>query len=679
MSIIVGLFGYSLAAIIYLLFSLLLLTTKQSGFQRQALSLAVFFTFIWAVLGAAQMRFSFSLGYFYSLESLRNGLWMLLLYATIAPRFSFGNLLQGSWRRKGVLLGLLVIALLQLLAAIFHVPLNQFWLISQLSQAVVGLWLIEQLYRRIDVTARPTIKPMCLGLGSMFAFDFSLYANALITSGISFDFWVLRGLVAILAAPLVLLSARRVKRWSTKIYVSRDVIYHSTLLLVAGAYLLMMALVGYYLRYEGGDWGSIAQNGFFALSVLVLVSLFLSEKLRKQLKVQITKHFFANKYEYREEWMKFAAVLEDDGISPYAIALKAINQPFDCHFASLAIVENGRFIVKASYNLREDDSQILACLEHLGMAAIEHQWIVDIAELKADPSVVPFKVSTLDLQQITKFAYVIPTSTAAGFKGAILLSPPTSIHSVNWEDRDLMRAISRQLAVYLNLHRSNLALAESQQFDTFNRMSAYLVHDLKNVLAQLQLLSKNAIKHKHNPEFIDDAFDTVDSAASRLRKVVAHLSNKQRIDTVVAPFNLLRALQQVLKVKVSNLPAPELDYQIGSDFELVGDQERFINVLSHLVQNAQDASDESGQVLLRASLQAQTCLVEVEDKGVGMSVDFIDNRLFKPFDTTKGNAGMGVGAYDAKRFVEELGGHIQVISKQGEGSLFKLFLPIHKI
>ncbi|MGY5450718.1 XrtA/PEP-CTERM system histidine kinase PrsK [Agarivorans sp. MS3-6] len=679
MSIIVGLLGYSLAALCYLVFSLLLLTTKQSGFQRLALSLAVFFTVLWAGLAAAQMRFSLPLGYLYFFETLRNGLWFLLLYSTIAPRFSLGNVFTGSAQRKGILIALIFVALCQLLSASFKLGLNQLWLITQLSQAVIGLWLIEQLYRRIDVSARATIKPMCLGLGGMFAFDFALYANALITSGISFDFWSLRGPVAILAAPLVLLSARRVKRWSTKIYISRDVIYHSTLLVVAGGYLLVMALVGYYIRYAGGDWGNIAQNGFFALSVLILVSLFLSERLRKKLKVQITKHFFANKYEYREEWMKFAAVLEEDGISPYAIALKAINQPFDCRYASLAIVENGRFTVKASYNLRDDDPQAILCLECLAAHAIEHQWIVDIEELKKDLSVVPFKVSLDDLSRIEKFNYVIPASTSAGFKGVILLSAPTAIHSVNWEDRDLMRAISRQLAVFLNLHRSNLALAESQQFDTFNRMSAYLVHDLKNVLAQLQLMSKNAVKHKHNPEFIDDAFETVDSAAARLTKVVAHLSKKQRIDTVVAPFGLKSALQQVVASRSLNVPIPKLIYSAEPDFELVGDQERFVNVLSHLVQNAQDASDNEGEIIVRAYCQSQECIVEVEDHGEGMSVEFIDTRLFKPFDTTKGNAGMGVGAYDAKRFVEELGGHIQVTSSLGEGSLFKLYLPIHKI
>ncbi|WP_427978986.1 XrtA/PEP-CTERM system histidine kinase PrsK [Agarivorans sp.] len=676
---IVGFLGYSASAAVYLLFSLLLLTTKQSGFQRQALSLAVFFTLLWALAAALQIWFALPLVFLYAVETLRNGLWFLLLYATIVPQFEFSQLLDGPWRKKGTLLGLLIIAFLQLGAGFSGFSLNLFWLVSQLAQAVIGLWLIEQLYRRIEPSARDTIKPMCLGLGAVFAFDFSLYANALITSGISFDFWSLRGFVAIVAAPLVLLSARRVKRWSTKIYVSRDVIYHSTLLLVAGAYLLVMSLVGYYIRYAGGDWGSMAQSGFFALSVLILVSLFLSERLRKRLKVQITKHFFANKYEYREEWMKFAAVLENQQGSPYSIALKAINQPFDCQFACLAVAENGRMVVKNTYNIRDDDPQALLCLELFGQQAIEHQWIVDIEELKQDSSALPFKVHTNSLNNINKFSYVIPMSTDAGFKGLILLSAPTAIHSVNWEDRDLMRAISRQLAVFLNLHRSNLALAESQQFDTFNRMSAYLVHDLKNVLAQLQLLSKNAIKHKHNPEFIEDAFETVDSAVNRLSKVVGHLSKKQRIDTVVAPFSLKPALQQVIKSRSIGLPTPQLEYHLDDGFELVCDQERFINVLSHLVQNAQDASEDNGSVILRASLFEQQCLIEIEDHGEGMSIEFIDTRLFKPFDTTKGNAGMGVGAYDAKRFVEELGGHIHVQSKLGEGSLFKLYLPIHKI
>jgi putative PEP-CTERM system histidine kinase len=224
-----------------------------------------------------------------------------------------------------------------------------------------------------------------------------------------------------------------------------------------------------------------------------------------------------------------------------------------------------------------------------------------------------------------------------------------------------------------------LALAESQQFDTFNRMSAYLVHDLKNVLAQLQLMSKNAVKHKHNPEFIDDAFETVDSAANRLAKVVAHLSKKQRVDTVVAPFGLKAALEQVEQSRSISKPVPQLEFTLSDDFELVGDQERFINVVSHLVQNAQDATSEHGLISIRAGKQSNECLIEIQDNGEGMSVEFIDTRLFKPFDTTKGNAGMGVGAYDAKRFVEELGGHIQVTSNVGEGSLFKLYLPIHKI
>ncbi|WP_199450465.1 hypothetical protein, partial [Vibrio harveyi] len=126
--------------------------------------------------------------------------------------------------------------------------------------------------------------------------------------------------------------------------------------------------------------------------------------------------------------------------------------------------------------------------------------------------------------------YVVPLTCATGVKGVYLLSRPTSTDKLNWEDRDLMRAISMQLSVYLNVYHTNQKLAESRQFDTFNRMSAFLVHDLKNVLAQLQLINKNAIKHKHNPEFIDDAFETVDSAVNRLNKVLDQLNNK-RVDS----------------------------------------------------------------------------------------------------------------------------------------------------
>ena len=59
-----------------------------------------------------------------------------------------------------------------------------------------------------------------------------------------------------------------------------------------------------------------------------------------------------------------------------------------------------------------------------------------------------------------------------------------------------------------------------------------------------------------------------------------------------------------------------------------------------------------------------------------MEREFVQSRLFKPFDTTKGNAGMGIGAYEAEQYVRGLGGSIGVESTPGEGTEFSVFLPL---
>ena len=58
-----------------------------------------------------------------------------------------------------------------------------------------------------------------------------------------------------------------------------------------------------------------------------------------------------------------------------------------------------------------------------------------------------------------------------------------------------------------------------------------------------------------------------------------------------------------------------------------------------------------------------------------MSEEFISDRLFKPFDTTKGNAGMGIGAYEAKQYIESIGGEVEVTSTENQGTRISLNLP----
>jgi signal transduction histidine kinase len=99
-------------------------------------------------------------------------------------------------------------------------------------------------------------------------------------------------------------------------------------------------------------------------------------------------------------------------------------------------------------------------------------------------------------------------------------------------------------------------------------------------------------------------------------------------------------------------------------------------VIGHLVQNALDATPETGRVILRVYAEDQMTIVEVWDNGKGMSPEFVRNQLFKPFQTTK-QTGMGIGFYESAQYVSELGGKIGVESQTGEGTRVKVTLPRH--
>ena len=135
----------------------------------------------------------------------------------------------------------------------------------------------------------------------------------------------------------------------------------------------------------------------------------------------------------------------------------------------------------------------------------------------------------------------------------------------------------------------------------------------------------------------------------------------------------------ILKViEQRNVQSPKVSAQLSLESKLSIDEETFSSILNHLLQNAQEATNDDGWVKIKAEIVATNLHISITDNGCGMSADFIANRLFKPFDTTKGNAGMGIGVYEARQFIESVNGTIQVTSCESEGSHFKIVIPSKK-
>ncbi len=217
------------------------------------------------------------------------------------------------------------------------------------------------------------------------------------------------------------------------------------------------------------------------------------------------------------------------------------------------------------------------------------------------------------------------------------------------------------------------ALLEAKKFDAFNRMSAFVVHDLKNLVAQLSLLLRNAEKHHDNPEFRKDMLETIDHVVERMKNLLLQLREGTTPVDAPRPVDLARVIERIARAKAGHPPALELDLE--PDVRCAGHDERLERVIGHLVQNALDATGKSGRVWVRLWREGGSAKIEVGDTGHGMSPEFVRDRLFKPFQSTKA-AGMGIGAYESAQYLSELGGSITAESEPNVGTRMHVTLPL---
>jgi putative PEP-CTERM system histidine kinase len=200
------------------------------------------------------------------------------------------------------------------------------------------------------------------------------------------------------------------------------------------------------------------------------------------------------------------------------------------------------------------------------------------------------------------------------------------------------------------------------------------MHDLKNIVAQQELVVANAQRFRHRPEFIDDAFATIRGGTSRIKKVLEQLANVSRTKPAPGRVDVSKVLMEVRSQCADREPVPEIEMQPLSAWVRM-DHHELASVLLHLVRNAQDATLPTGRIRIGFSRLDQEIVITVSDTGTGMDAVFIRDRLFRPFDSTKGVTGMGIGAFQARHIVRLAGGELDVSSEPGAGTTFAVRLP----
>jgi putative PEP-CTERM system histidine kinase len=300
------------------------------------------------------------------------------------------------------------------------------------------------------------------------------------------------------------------------------------------------------------------------------------------------------------------------------------------------------------------------------------QWIIDLRELRARPDVYGNLSLPQWLQETADLRIVSPLLQQSTVVGFICLYEPPPPFELTYEDRDLLKTVGRHVATHIAQDEASRRLSESRQFEAYNRLTAFMMHDLKNSVAQMKLLVANAERHKHNPEFVEDAIDTIGNAVNRMSKLIEQLRGASAAEHVQVVDLAALAAAAIHRCQ-GRSPQPEL--VANHSVEVRADAERLTTVIEHIIRNAQDATPERGSVVVTVGADADAARLSVTDTGAGMDADFVRDRLFRPFDSTKGSKGMGIGAYQAREYIRQLGGTLEVRSTPRQGTTFSFSLP----
>ena len=678
----IGSVGYGLAAAGFAVLALLMLTSWRGRLQGGLLVVAAALTAAWAALAAITPGHESQWNIVTLLEVARNVAWLVFL-SRLTPA---GQGLDGRPRQLAALAPAAFVLICGLAAVVVArspdnlAVLIQALIVTGLVTAIAGLVLLEQAFRAMRVGPRRQLLPLIVGVGGILAYDLFLYSHALLFLALHAELWAARGFANLLAIPFLLLAARRNPDWSINVFVSRHVVFYTTSLMAIGAYLLVMAIAGYGLRIAGGEWGFVLQVIFFFGALAVLAWLLFLPNARASLRVFVAKHFFSNKYDYRDEWLNLTRRLgEGDDSEPVpARGLRALT--------ALVGADAGVLWVPAGDNEADGfrrgpvvggvpvGPETLSADAPLVAFLAERRWTVNVPEAMLKPESHPGLAVPGWFREIHGAALIVPLLNRDRLLGIAALLGPTRVGRLSYEDIDLLRVAGMQVAAVLAQAEADRLLTESRQFEAFNRFAAFIMHDLKNIIAQQSLVVRNAAKYRDDPAFIDDALDTVANSVERMQRLLEQLRRGQG-EPVVERVDLRRLVLEIVSRHAERQPIPTAHLP-AARLRLRVDRERFSAVLGHLLSNAQDATPADGAVTVEAELERDGALVlAVADTGSGMDEAFIRERLFRPFDSTKGSKGMGIGAYQARQFVQALAGEVSVTSMPGAGTRFELRFP----
>lgn len=552
-----------------------------------------------------------------------------------------------------------------------------------LIATVLILLNLESTFRSAVGTMRWRIKFLVLGLGVVFGAQLYTRSQDLVFSGHNLALTNIENGALLIGCTLMALAYLRSGFAEIDVYPSHAVLKSTVTVLLAGGYLFVVGVLAQIIAVLGGAGNFQAQAFLVLLGIVVLAVLLLSDRLRQRIQIFVSRHFKRAQHDFRKVWTQYAqrmsTVLDQPRLC--ATAAKLMSETFNILSVTIWLVEERKqrllFGASTSHSQRETgDSNPSSTASSLILKGLHEQ---------RDPFDLESKTQDWAeaLRQVTPSQFphggnriCLPLSAGDCLLGVATLADRVDGIPYSVEELDLLKCIGEQIASGLLNLRLTEELVLAKELEAFQTMSAFFVHDLKNTASTLSLMLQNLPVHFGDPAFREDALSGIANTVNRINDLSGRLGVfRHKLELKYAAFDLNQLVVDALE-NWSGISEVELVQELHPLPKLVADREQLHSVLTNLLLNARDAVGARGQIRVETDQRDSLAVLSVADNGCGMSPEFVNDSLFRPFHTTK-KKGVGIGMFQSKMIVEAHHGNIQVESEPGKGSTFRVTLPLN--
>ena len=556
--------------------------------------------------------------------------------------------------------------------------LHLFFLIG----ALLVLMNLERTYRASVGTVRWRIKFMLMGVGLLFVVRLFTASQALLFRGVLFSLDGLHSGALVLAGLLMLRSLFRAGHFELDVYPSQLVLRSSATILIAGIYLIIVGLFAKVAIYLGGD-STFSLKALLALVAVVgLAVLLQSDRVQLRLRHFISRHFQRPLYDYQAIWRQFAqGTAAQVGQTEYCRAVvKLLAEIFQALSVTLWVVEERHDALSLSastsvsghkaHDAGPNSAEASAIIHHLRL----HPEPLDI-ELQPDDWAAALRRCHPDEFHKGSRRICLPVASAGELHAAIILGDRVGGAKFTPQDLDLLKSIGGHIASGLMNVRLSQHLLQAREHEAFQTMATFFVHDLKNAATTLNLMLRNLPDHFDDPAFREDALRGAAKSVTHINHLISRLSQlRHEFKIQPGPASLNAIVTGVLS-GLENVDGIQTEPVLAELPPVSLDTAQINKVVTNLVLNAREAMGTGGLLRLTTSVTGAWAVLSVSDTGCGMTPEFIAQSLFRPFQTTKKN-GLGIGMFQSKMIIEAHGGRFSVESVPGQGTTFRVFLPL---